>query len=445
MATNFVPVGNEVQVNLAPNHNFDQGDGDTAALTDARFFVAFEDSDLGSRSIIGQFVNPDGTLAGGNINIDIGPGLRLDPAVAQRAGGAAVVVWRDYSSSDDIHYAIVSSTGVVGAELTILEGANGLGQPDVATLADGRSLVVATQFNASDDVVFRFIDAAGTPAASAQDFIDNGAGSQVAPAVAAFGNSALVVYRDDTAGSFDVQARFFDGAGFAAEVTVADETGDVVSLDVAALTDGRFVIVWEDDTTGDIHARFVGAVGVPLGNVFAITQGDGSDRAARVAALPDGGFVATWDNEGASLGSEVDPDSEAVFARRFDSNGDPVGDVFLVNTGDPDSDQDNPSLGVNANGQAFIVWDDLHIFFPEADIEPEGIRGHAFLATTETVNGSGGDDAITTYNLGEPINGLGGDDLINALGGDDVVQGGDRFRPHQRRARQRPALRRWRR
>ena len=58
------------------------------------------------------------------------------------------------------------------------------------------------------------------------------------------------------------------------------------------------------------------------------------------------------------------------------------------------------------------------------DGEPSGIRGRAFLAATEIVNGTPGNDTITTYSLGEPINGLAGNDTISSLGGDDIVRGG---------------------
>ena len=44
---------------------------------------------------------------------------------------------------------------------------------------------------------------------------------------------------------------------------------------------------------------------------------------------------------------------------------------------------------------------------------------------TETVNGTSGDDTITTYGLSELINGLVGNDTINARDGDDIVNGGD--------------------
>ena len=246
MANNFTPVGNELQVNLAPNQDFDQFDPDVAVLTDGRFFVAFEDDD-GDSNIIGQFVNPDGTPSGSNIDVEIDAGDQLELAVAQRASGAAIVVWHDEGASDEIHYAIVSSAGAVGTEQTALDG-NAWFQPDVATLADGRSLVVATQDNGNFDIGFSLIDPTGAPS-GVTGFIDNGTDDQDAAAVAAFANNALVVYVDETATTDlpDIQARFFNGSSFSAEVTIAS-TGDNDVPDVAALTDGRFIVGWDKTT-----------------------------------------------------------------------------------------------------------------------------------------------------------------------------------------------------
>ena len=429
MARNFSPVADEIQVNLNPNQNLYQLDPDVAVLTDGRFFVAFEDNDV-NFNIIGQFVNPDGTHSGSNINIDIGAGDQFDPAVAQRSGGAAIVVWEDNNTSDDIQYSIISSAGVAGAEQTILSG-NALEDPDVATLADGRSLVVAQQTNASDDIVFRFVEAGGTPSAALQDFIDNGAGFQFDPAVAAFANNALVVYEDETAtpGDADIQARFFNGSSFATEVTIADNLNSLDNPDVAALTDGRFIVVWDDNETDQIQGRFVSGAGVPLGSAFVISDAGGDNENARVAALPDGGFVVTWNNNGGLFASEADSDNTAIVARRFDSGGAPAGDLFLVNTGDSDTGQYLPAVAANpATGQAFITWEDEHIFSGAGgDPEPAGIRGRAFLATTDTVNGTEGPDFIQTFSLSESINGLGGDDTINGLAGNDIILGGAGF------------------
>ena len=122
----------------------------------------------------------------------------------------------------------------------------------------------------------------------------------------------------------------------------------------------------------------------------------------------------------------MNADSLSVFAQRFDATGAAAGDLFLVNTGDPESEQLFPSVAANVDGQAFIAWDDNHEF-ADADHEHGGIRGHGFEATTDIVNGTGGEDAITTYGLGETINGHEGDDVIVALGGNDVIFGGGGF------------------
>ena len=52
------------------------------------------------------------------------------------------------------------------------------------------------------------------------------------------------------------------------------------------------------------------------------------------------------------------------------------------------------------------------------------MRGRAFVATTDIVNGSDGDDVIQTYGLSETIKGLAGDDSISAFAGKDVARGG---------------------
>ena len=345
----------------------------------------------GGYNIIGQFVSIDGTRLEGNIDIEADIGFQLDPAVAQRANGAAVVVWTDEQISDEIHYATVSSAGTVGTEKTILDG-NPLDDADIATLADGRSLVVAEQFNPTtdDDIVFRFIDTNGEPDAALQAFIDNGAGDQISPSAAAFGNNALVVYEDTDGTSSQIQARFFNGTSFAAEVTVVtlpdydfdDDSGSALP-DVAALTDGRFIVVWKNEQVDRIEARFVSATGTPLGSVFTISGSYSEDP--KVSALPDGGFIVAWDDY-SGLAPEIDGNDTAIHARRFTANGDPAGDEILVNTGDPDTDQYDPGIATDlASGRTFIAWSDEHSFTGTGeDADPDSVRGRVLELTKTT-------------------------------------------------------------
>ena len=103
--------------------------------------------------------------------------------------------------------------------------------------------------------------------------------------------------------------------------------------------------------------------------------------------------------------------------------------MFLVNTGDPDTDQNRPGgRDERRPARAFIAWEDGHAF-PGAERMPTPTASGAVPSSRPptSVNGTEGDDIIQTYGLGEPINGLGGDDLINGLAGDDIIHGGAGF------------------
>ena len=210
--------------------------------------------------------------------------------------------------------------------------------PDVATFANGTSIIVYQPTLAGDDNIhYRILDAAGTAFIGGAQVIDDTAVTDhQRPVVAAFGNQALVVFEDET--NDDVLARFYDATGntVGALQTIAT-TGNLNNPDVAALTDGRYIVVWDNEDTDDIEGRLVDAAGNPVGSVFVISNIGGNNDDPRVAALPGGGFVVTWENNGGNFPTEADDGDNAIVARRFDGNGAPAGDLFLVNTGDRDT------------------------------------------------------------------------------------------------------------
>ena len=144
-----------------------------------------------------------------------------------------------------------------------------------------------------------------------------------------------------------------------------------------------------------------------------------------MAALPGGGFIVTWE-ELASLAGDFDADS--VRAQRFDGNGVPVGDIFVVHTSSL-NDQGTPAIASHARR---ALPDRVGGRQPAEHDRPlqQGIKGQNFrLPDTagvlgETINGTADDDILTGTSLNETINGLDGDDFIRARGGNDTVNGG---------------------
>ena len=88
----------------------------------------------------------------------------------------------------------------------------------------------------------------------------------------------------------------------------------------------------------------VGGPEIPLNEA---TLGD--RRAPSLAPGADFGFLATWSSEG------QDGDGSGVFARRFDRAGEPMGGEFQVNSFTTGT-QDEPSIDSEGNGAFVIAW-----------------------------------------------------------------------------------------
>jgi hypothetical protein len=273
MATQFVKVSSEFQVNLAPQQDNSQTDPDIAVVPDGRFLTVFEDEFVNGptadNNIIGQFFNRDGSFSGGNFGIETDAGVQRDAAVAPRTtgsgAGGAVVVWEDTTSAaGDIQLAIISSTGVnltSGAELNVVTGTTGVAKrqrsADVATLADGRSLIAWQQdySNFPPDIFARILDPAGIGFTTSDriSVAEDSFFSQSAPAVAASGNTALIVFQEVARGNSDIDSRLFTGTGLGFSYGIANHTDPLFDPDVATLGDKRFVIVYRDDA--DVFGR----------------------------------------------------------------------------------------------------------------------------------------------------------------------------------------------
>ncbi|HYW78990.1 MAG TPA: LamG domain-containing protein, partial [Thermoguttaceae bacterium] len=121
-------------------------------------------------------------------------------------------------------------------------------------------------------------------------------------------------------------------------------------VDIAMHDDGSFVATWMQivDESEEIFARRFDAQGNPRGERIAVnlTTMDGQLDPA-VAARPDGGFVVVW-------ASQL-PDSEAIYARLFDADGVPIGGELFVGLHDA-AYYGRPDVSVDGLGNFVVVW-----------------------------------------------------------------------------------------
>ncbi|MCA9097923.1 MAG: hypothetical protein KDA36_06040, partial [Planctomycetaceae bacterium] len=145
------------------------------------------------------------------------------------------------------------------------------------------------------------------------------------------------------------------GSQLGAEFQVnSTTTGRQFSPAVGMDEDGDFIITWESDqnssSENDIYARRYHSDGTPIGSEFRVNSHTSSSQfRPAISVEKDGDFIITWvsvDQDGSGFG---------IYAQRYDSLGTPQGGEFQVNTWTT-GQQYFPSVGTDDSGNFVISW-----------------------------------------------------------------------------------------
>ena len=155
--------------------------------------------------------------------------------------------------------------------------------------------------------------------------------------------------------NYGVYARRYgsDGQALGDEFLVNQYTSSRQDLpQISHGADGGFVIAWrsegQDGSGYGVYTRRYGSDGQALGDEFQVNQYTGSDQSLpTISHGADGGFVIAWQSDG------QDGSHQGVYARRYGSDGQALGDEFLVNQY-TDSSQTNPTISHGADG-GFVI------------------------------------------------------------------------------------------
>ncbi len=136
------------------------------------------------------------------------------------------------------------------------------------------------------------------------------------------------------------------------------------SPSVAAAPDGAFIVVWTSDGPAPVsaldyslEAQLYASGGEPVGGQFRVnsytTEGAFDPR---VAVAPDGDFVVVWHNY---RPGDYAQQSYDIQARRFASDGSPRGDQFQVNLDTPGI-RYYPAVATSTDGDFVVVWSSFY-------------------------------------------------------------------------------------
>jgi hypothetical protein len=200
---------------------------------------------------------------------------------------------------------------------------------------------------------------------------------------------------DPTGGIF---ARRFDSLGNALDPNDFQvntyTTNYQYRASVGVAPSGDFVVVWTSGgqygSGGRIHARRYDSAGNPLDptdfqvNTFTTSTQDWPS----VGVGPKGEFVVAWESNG------QDGSDSGIFARRFDSAGNPLDPTdFQVNTFTT-SRQHRPSVGVAPSGDFVVAWTSYG-----QDGSGDGIFAQRFSCDTDGDGLCDAEDILLTFPL----------------------------------------------
>lgn len=325
------------------------------SLTSGALLSASLDLEV-SGTLLGITVSPNV-----RVNDDItGTAQQEYPAVAADADGDAYAVWEDQrNSDDDIYFAYRPVTGAWGANVRVNDAITGTvwqRSPAIAVDVDENAYAVwEDRRNGDRDIYFAYRPAGGTWGTDVRVNDDiTGTTWQESPdiAVDADGN-AYAVWVDDRDSDDDIYFAYRPAGGtWEADVRLNDDitgTAQQRSPTIAVDADGNAYAVWEDrrNSNPDIYFAYRPAGGTWGPNVRVNDDGGtASQSVPDIAVDADGNAYTVWE--------DARYDSDIYFAYRPAGGG--WGTNVRVNDDEGGTSKYHPAITVDAAGNVYAVW-----------------------------------------------------------------------------------------
>jgi len=387
-----VPVGGEFQINTftAGNQFPTATQTSGVAADDAGNFVAVwasSDQDGSLEGIYGQRFAASGVPIGAEFRVNTTTYWRqTNPVVAMGPSGNFVVVWQDLLKDGDSYGIYLqrydSSGNPVGVETRVNDTTGSFQvDPSIGINSSGE-FVVCWASNAQDGSLYgvyaKRYNADGTQKGPEFHVSTHTLDNQAIPNLALDDLGRFVITwssRGQDGSGYGVYFQQFDAAG--APVGIETRANSYTSLDqlystVGLDASGNFAISWtstgQDGDSDGIYARRFDWQGNAFGPEFLVnTQTAGRQYIGKLAMNDAGGVLVTWRSPG------QDGSDEGVYAQLFDANGVPNGGEFRVNT---------TTLNLQASESAAYVGNRLMLIWLSAggqDGSGFGVFGQRYL------------------------------------------------------------------
>lgn len=338
------------------------------AVNENNICFAFVD-DHGNTSITGIKYSLNGEMLGGSfiINDDSGAALQQNPAVDMNQNGNFVLVWQDNREDfyDNIYIQRYDNEGNSIGNNSVVNDDGEIfiknWYPDVTLSSSGKHIVTWTDYRSGAPEIYAQIFSETGEKVNANFKVNKSDSYTSTSSVASDseGNFAIV-WEDEDDDAIYAQWYSSDGTPLGENIMVSESGHQNRNMCNIAMNDtGRTVIVWRDESVypGKIFGQIYSSGGNPVGSNFKCSESKENEHQyyPSVAVDKAGNFIVVWQD-----GRHVTSNTENwdIYARYFDSDGNPLGDEFMVNEPDTAS-QESPSVTMSPDGEMVLIfWTD---------------------------------------------------------------------------------------
>jgi subtilisin-like proprotein convertase family protein len=377
-------IGDEFRVNTYTDNA--QAFQSIAALKDGGFLITWQsrgqDGNDTFNQIYAQRYDSNGNPIDNEFRVNTYTGYSDSfPSATALQDGGFLVTWNSNSREGRFIYArrYDDNGNPVGDEFQVSSFPVNHGFPSVTTLKDGGFLITWYPWDSRNqndiNIYARRYDSNGNPVGEEFQVNTSTDNDHFSPSVEALNDggflitwqSGFYIYASNGRGvedfsNMEVYARRYDsnGSPVGDEFQVNTYTDDFQGIpSVVVLEDGDFLIMWtsigQDGSDSGVYTQRYDSNGNPVGKEFHLNNyTDDVQVVESVVILKDGGFLITW-----MSGTYYDRDwnFSGIYAQRYDSNSNPIGEEIQLNTYPDRDERSSPVATMLENGEVLIVWE----------------------------------------------------------------------------------------